>query len=246
MVAAGRYAFSPKLSWGIVAVLKYLTYFIYHFLPFIYIMTERLLTLNEACKRLGIHPNTLRKWDKQGKMRVIRTVGGRRRIPESEVERLMGVIKPNMSRKAVIYARVSSHDQGQKGDLERQKQSLLEYAKLRRYEVVAVLEDVASGLNENRESLNKLLDMVDRGEIGVVIIGFKDRLTRFGFRYLERYFTSHNVKVEVINGEEPKDAYQELVEDLIALVSSFAGKLYGVRSHKYEKIVEGVKQLVAD
>ncbi|MEM2713236.1 MAG: helix-turn-helix domain-containing protein, partial [Candidatus Jordarchaeales archaeon] len=53
-------------------------------------MIERLLTLSEACERLGIHPNTLRKWDRQGKIRVVRTVGGRRRIPESEVERLMG------------------------------------------------------------------------------------------------------------------------------------------------------------
>ena len=77
-------------------------------------------------------------------------------------------------------------------------------------------------------------------------MAFKDRLTRFGFSYLERYFSSHSVRVEVVNGEEPKDAYQELVEDLIALVSSFAGKLYGLRSHKYEKVVEGVKQLITE
>jgi putative resolvase len=63
---------------------------------------------------------------------------------------------------------------------------------------------------------------------------------------LERYFSSHGVSIEVVNGEEPKDAYQELVEDLIALVSSFAGKLYGLRSHKYEKVVEGVKQLISE
>jgi len=58
-------------------------------------------------------------------------------------------------------------------------------------------------------------------------------LTRFGFRYLKRYFASHGVRIEIVNGEEPEDAYQELVEDLIALVLSFAGKLYGLRSHKY-------------
>jgi len=209
-------------------------------------MAERLLTLSEACKRLGIHPNTLRKWDRQGKIRVVRTIGGRRRVPESEVERLMGIVKPDVSRRAVIYCRVSSHDQKQKGDLERQKESLLEYAKSRGYEVASVLEDVASGLNENRKSLNRLFDMVEKREIGVVIIGFRDRLTRFGFRYLERYFASHGVRIEVVNGEEPKDAYQELVEDLIALVSSFAGKLYGLRSHKYRKVVEGVRQLIAE
>ena len=171
-------------------------------------MLERLLTLSETCERLGIHPNTLRKWDKQGKIRVVRTVGGRRRIPESEVERLMGIVKPDTSKKAVIYARVSSHDQKQKGDLEGQKQSLLSYARSKGYEVVAVLEDVASGLNENRKSLNKIFDMVEKGEVGAVIIAFKDRLTRFGFKYLERYFAPHNVKIKVVNGEEPKDAYQ--------------------------------------
>jgi excisionase family DNA binding protein len=209
-------------------------------------MYEKLLTLQEACRRLGIHPNTLRKWDKQGKIRVVRTVGGRRRIPESEVERLMGFARPDVSRKAVIYARVSSHDQKQKGDLERQRQSLLEYAKSRGYEVVAVLEDVASGLNEKRKSLSKLFDLVEKRRIGVVIVAFKDRLTRFGFSYLERYFSSHGVRIEVVNGEEPKDAYQELVEDLIAIVTSFARKLYGLRSHKYEEVVKGVKQLIAD
>jgi excisionase family DNA binding protein len=209
-------------------------------------VSEKLLTLREACRRLGVHPNTLRKWDGEGKISVVRTVGGRRRIPESEVERLIGFVKPDASRKAVIYVRVSSHDQKQKGDLERQKQSLLDYARSRGYEVVAVLEDVASGLNENRKSLSKLFGFVEGRKIGVIVVAFKDRLTRYGFRYLERYFSSHGVRVEVVNGEEPKDAYQELVEDLIALVSSFAGKLYGLRSHKYDRVVEGVKQLITE
>ena len=121
---------------------------------------------------------------------------------------------------------------------------MLEYAKSRGYDAISILEDVSSGLNEDRKSLNKLFDMIERREVGVVIVGFKDRLTRFGFKYLERYFASHGVKIEVVNGEEPKDAYQELLEDLIALVSSFAGKHYGLRSHKYKEVVEGVKKLV--
>lgn len=69
-------------------------------------MIEKFLSLGEACERLGIHPNTLRKWDREGKVRVVRTVGGKRRVPESEVERLMGIVKPDTSRKAMIYARV--------------------------------------------------------------------------------------------------------------------------------------------
>ncbi|MEM1512185.1 MAG: recombinase family protein [Candidatus Jordarchaeales archaeon] len=73
---------------------------------------------------------------------------------------------------------------------------------------MAILEDAANGLNENRKSLNKIFDMVEKGEVGAVIVAFKDRLTRFGFKYLERYFAPHNVKIEVVN-EEPKNAYQD-------------------------------------
>jgi len=207
---------------------------------------ERLLTLKEACRLLGVHPNTLRKWDKQGKIRVVRTVGGRRRIPESEVKRLMGIKEIDVSRRAAIYVRVSSHDQKQKGDLERQKQHLLKYARTRNYEVAAILEDVASGLDENRKGLNKLFNMVDRREIGVVIVSFKDRLTRFGFEYLEELFKAYGVPIIVAFQEEPKDYYQELVEDLLAIVTSFAGRIYGKRSHKYKKVVKAVEQAVKD
>ena len=202
--------------------------------------------MKEASRILGVSVRRLQIWDKQGKIRCVRTPGGRRRIPESELRRILGIKEADVRKKAVIYVRVSFYDQKQKEDLERQKQSLLEYAKSRGYDVVSILEDVASGLNENRKSLNKLFDMVEKREIGIVIIGFKDRLTRFGFKYLERFFASYDVKIEVASGEEPKDAYQELVEDLIALVSNFAGKLYGLRSHKYKKVVKGVKQLIAE
>lgn len=207
---------------------------------------EKHYTMKEASRILGVSVRRLQIWDKQGKIKCIRTPGGRRRIPESELKRALGVREADVSKRAVVYARVSSHDQKQNGDLERQRQSLLEYAESKGYEVVSILEDVASGLNENRESLNRLFDMVEKREVGAVIVAFKDRLTRFGFKYLERYFASHGVRIEVVNGEEPKDAYQELIEDLIALVSSFAGKLYGLWSHKYREVVEGVKKLVAE
>lgn len=72
--------------------------------------------------------------------------------------------------------------------------------------------------------MSKLFDMVERKEIWVVVMGFKDRLTRFGFRYLERYFASYNVRIEVLNGEEPKDIHQELVEDLIAWSRALLGR----------------------
>jgi len=208
-------------------------------------MMDRLFTLKEACRILGIHPNTLRKWDRNGKIRVVRTIGGRRRIPESEIKRLLG-INESTNNNVAIYVRVSSYDQKKKGDLDRQKQSLLEYAKAKNYNVTTIIEDIASGLNENRKGLSKLFDLVNNRKISVVIVSFKDRLTRFGFKYIEKYFSSYNVKIEIVNTDNEKDAYQELVEDLIAIVSSFAGRLYGLRSHRYKKVVEGVKELVTD
>jgi predicted site-specific integrase-resolvase len=69
-------------------------------------------------------------------------------------------------------------------------------------------------------------------------------LTRFGFEYLEHFFNQYGVRIEVVFREEPKDVYQELVEDLIEIITSFAGKLYGMRSHKKKRLVEGFKKLL--
>lgn len=80
--------------------------------------------------------------------------------------------------------------------------------------------DVVSGLNEKRRGLKKLFDYVVNGKVNIVVVSYKDRLTRFGFKYLEEFFRSHGVRIEVIFGKEPKNLQQELVEDLIAIVTS--------------------------
>jgi len=209
-------------------------------------MDEKLLTLKEACRILSIHPNTLRRWEREGKIRVVRTPKGRRRIPESEVKRLIGIVGKESKegkKRAAIYARVSSYDQ--KEDLERQKEKLITYAVEKGYDVKTVLTDVASGLNENRRGLKRLFKIVEGKEVDVVIITYKDRLTRFGFKYLESYFKSHGVEIEVVNGDVYKDSRQELVEDIISLVSSFAGRLYGMRSKKREEVVNCVRKTLS-
>jgi len=94
--------------------------------------------------------------------------------------------------------------------------------------------------------LLKLFSYVVNRQVDVVVITHRDRLTRFGFEYLEFFFKHHGVRIEVVHGEEPKDAYQELVEDLIAILTSFAGKLYGARSHKKKRLVEGFKKLLEE
>ena len=207
-------------------------------------MNERLLPLREACRRLGIHFVTLKRWIYSGKIRAVKTPTGRWMIPESEIEGIIGGKGEVKEVRAVIYARVSSSDQ--KSDLERQVEYLTQYCTAKGYRVVDVLSDIASGLKANRRGLMKLFNYVVNKQVDVVVITYKDRLTRFGFEYLEFFFKQYGVRIEAVYGEEPKDAYQELVEDLLAIVTFFAGKLYGVRSHKKKRLVEGFKKLLEE
>jgi len=202
-------------------------------------VSERLLRPGEACRRLGIHFVTLKRWIYSGRIRAVKTPTGRWMIPESEIDRILGG-KAEREVRAIIYARVSSN--GQKPDLESQIEHLAQYCSARGYRVIDALSDVASGLETNRRGLLKLFDCVVNKQVDAVVIAYKDRLTRFGFEYLEHLFKQFGVKIEAVYGEEPKDARQELVEDLLAIVTSFAGKLYGMNRRK--RLVEGFKKLL--
>jgi predicted site-specific integrase-resolvase len=92
----------------------------------------------------------------------------------------------------------------------------------------------------------KLFDYVVNRQVDVVVVAYRGRLARFGFEYLEHFFNQHGARIEVVFGEEPKDAYQELVEDLIEIVTSFAGKLYDMRSRKKKRLAEGFKKLLEE
>ena len=198
----------------------------------------------EVCQRLGVSYSTLSRWVREGRIRAVRTAGGKYRVPESGVRRIAEGVPVSREVRAFIYARVSFSDQ--RSDLERQVQYLTEYCTSKGYRVVDVLSDIASGLKTDRKGLAKLFSYVVNRQADVVVVTYKDRLTRFGFEYLEYFFKQYGVRVEFTLGEEPKDAYQELVEDLVEIVTSFAGKLYGMRSHKKKKLVEGFKKLLEE
>jgi len=173
---------------------------------------ERLLRPKEVCQRLGISYPTLARWVREGRIRAVRTAGGKYRIPESEVRRIAEGLPISKEVRAVIYARVSSP--GQKGDLEGQVQYLRQYCSSKGYKVIDVLSDIASGLKADRRGLLKLLDYVVNRQVDVVVVAYRDRLTRFGLEYLEYFFRQYGVRVEAVLGEEPKETRQELVEDL--------------------------------
>jgi putative resolvase len=200
---------------------------------------DRLYTMKEASKLLGVTVRTIQRWDKQGKIKCVRTVGGKRRVPESEIKRILGI---HEERKIIGYARVSSRTQ--KDDLERQIELIKRYAREKGWEI-EILKDIGSGLKEDRRNFKKLLKMVMNREVSKVVIAYPDRLTRFGFKILEEFFKSYGTEIVVINKRE-RTPQEELIEDLITIISHFAGKLYGMRSHKYKKVVEGAKKLIQD
>jgi len=203
-------------------------------------MPEKLYTTGEVAKIFGVSYVAVKKWAYSGKIKYIKTPGGKYRYPESEVKRLLG--EQVAKGRVAVYARVSSADQRE--DLERQR--LIEYARSRGYQDIIVLEDVASGLNEGRRGLAELFELVVQRQIEAVFVTYRDRLTRFGFRYLEAFFSSYGCRIETIDAEEVKEPQQELVEDLIATVTSFAGRIYGARSRKRRKLVEAVESAIRD
>ena len=206
-------------------------------------MNEKLYRTREVAELLNISVSGVKKWIREGKIRAIR-VGRFWMIPESEVRRILSGIKPSEVR-AVIYARVSSHKQKKDSNLERQIERLRSYCSAKGYRVVDVITDVASGLKEDRIGLQKLFDIVEKHQVDVVVVEFRDRLTRFGFDYLRRYFESHGVKVEVVE-ETEKGYMEELIEDFVAIVISFAGRIYGKRSQKFKKIKKIVEEVISD
>jgi putative resolvase len=127
------------------------------------------------------------------------------------------------------------------GSLLQPEKMIRSYAKDKGCGGVQILSDVGSGLDEDRRGFLRLLGMVTERK---VIIVYEDRLARFGFETLRMVFQVFGAAIEVINSEE-KTPQEELVEDLITIVSHFAGELYGMRPHRYKEVVEGVRNLLS-
>ncbi len=192
-----------------------------------------------AASILGVCVKILRRWDKSNKTSCVRTVGGHRRFPFQEIKRILSEKQYESvtqlcekRNKCAIYGRVSSHKQKKRGDLERQVEAVKKYCESNNLKVVKVYKDLGSGLNSNRKGLWRLVRDAKKGKFSSVAINYKDRLTRFGYKYLEEYLSEFGIDVVCVNSLEYKTPESELVEDLVGIIQSFSGKLYGMRSHK--------------
>jgi putative resolvase len=196
---------------------------------------KEFLSAGEAARALGVSVKTIQRWDKAGLLPVTRTVTNQRRIPVDAVHHLLKA--QGKSLRCAIYARVSSTKQEQEGNLTRQVERLQQVARERGYQVVALIAEQASGLNEKRKGMKRLLTLIDQQAIDLVLIEYPDRLVRFGFGYLEEAFRWRQVRIEVVEPPKAQTPTEELVADLLSSVTVFSGRLDGSRAKKIRSCV---------
>lgn len=147
------------------------------------------------------------------------------------------VIDNKNKNRVILYARVSSTTN--KASLDGQIERMRLYAAAKGYVVVDEIQEIASGLNENRRKFNSILG---RKDYDILLVEHKDRLIRFGYNYIEMLLKNKDQDIEIINETEDKDKIQELTEDFISIVTSFCGRLYGAnRKAKTEDIIKTIK-----
>ncbi len=178
---------------------------------------------------IGRKTKTLQKWDREGKLKAHRSpTTNRRYYTHDQYLQYRGVIAQEQGL-TIVYARVSGV--AQKPDLANQIHALEAYYKQHEMKVDEWMSDIGSGLNYKRKNFNQLMEMIELGQVRRVLIAHWDRLVRFGYDYFEAFCQRHHTEIIVMNGEAMSPE-QELVRDLIAIVTIFSARLHGLRSYK--------------
>lgn len=191
-------------------------------------LTKEQYTIGEVAAFLNVNVKTIQRWDREGIFKCERTHTNRRVINRDnliEVLNNRGMLFNDISNSKVdvIYARVSSDEQKTKSNLDRQVSFLVQSVK--DLKNPTILAEVGSGLNDKRKKLDQLLDMVLQDKVDRIFVTYQDRLTRFGFHYLEKVYNYHNVKIIVVkDASEEESVQKELTEDIMALIAFFSGK----------------------
>jgi len=204
---------------------------------------DRLVGIGEAAEVLGVSITTLRRWEAEGKLVVEHTPGGHRRYDLAKLRPEQYRATLDAARQTVAYARVSSHDQ--KADLERQKQVLELYC-ARQGWTFEVIADLGSGMNDNKKGLKKLLGAIIDGSVGRLVISHKDRLLRFGADLVFAICEAKGVEVVILNQGEDTPFEEDLAKDVLEIITVFSARLYGSRSHKTQKLLDGVARAVEE
>ena len=194
----------------------------------------KLYTIHEMAEILGISAQTLRNWDKSGRLKPHHTGANRYRYySETELNKALG--KSEKRTGLVIgYCRVSSPKQ--KDDLERQIENMQTYL-LAQGKPFKIISDIGSGINYKRKGLQEIIKGITDHSIIKVVVLYKDRLTRFGYELIEYIAELHDCEIEIVDITE-KTEQEELVEDLVQIITVFSCKLQGKRANKAKKMVK--------
>ena len=203
------------------------------------------ISIGDAAKELGISTKTLRRWTDTGKIKFERSPTGQRRFFLADILRITPRDFNQLDDRITInYARVSSHDQ--KADLVRQVQVLEAFSATNGWQFETI-QDLGSGLNYNKRGLQKLLKRIMQGDVGRLVLTHKDRLLRLGGELVFAMCAEFEIEVIIINKSNEEVTFeQELVQDMIELITVFSARLYGSRSQKNKKLIEGMAQVVKE
>lgn len=198
-------------------------------------------SIGQFAKAIGKTTKTLRNWDKNGKLKPVRVEDtGYRYYSQEQLNHFLGLkLEKQINKKIIGYCRVSSHKQ--KDDLERQIENVKTYMYAKGYQF-EIITDIGSGINYNKKGLNQIIDMVTNSEVEKIVVLYKDRLIRFGYELIENLCNKFGTIIEIIDNTE-KTEQQELVEDLVQIVTVFSCRLQGKRANKAKKMI---KELIED
>jgi putative resolvase len=187
-----------------------------------------------ASKMVGVCTKTLMRWEREEIIVPRRTVGGHRRYDKDALGHFIKtgvyVVLPTGSENIAVYARVSA--QKQKEDLRRLVGFLADTVRERTGKTVLEYSDIGSGLNDERKGLLKLMSDAAAGKFGSVYVTYSDRLARFGTKVIVKALETYGVGFKSIHVEEKRDLQSQIVDDIVALMHSFSGKLYRLRRGK--------------
>ena len=193
-------------------------------------------------KILGVTAQTLRNWDKENKLKPTYVKSnGYRYYSEESILAYTQERKTKKNLNVIGYTRVYKENEI---ELSKQKENIEKYLK-ERYEHYEIIEDIGSGINYNKPGLLKLIEKINKKEVDVIVVLYKDRLLRFGFELVEHFASLNNVKIEVLDKVD-KTQDEELVETLKEIIDDTKDKIKGENKNIKRALLEEMSKNVAE
>ena len=188
--------------------------------------------VGEFSEKVGVSISTLQRWDRTNVLKSRRTPTNQRYYTDEDLNKVLNLDKETESkRKNVGYCRAST--QGQKQNLENQKEFVSIYSLSHGVILDEIYTDIGSGLDYKRQNWNKLLKQVEANEIDKIYLTYKDRFVRFGFEWFEEFCASHGTEIIVLNQKQTSPE-TELTEDLLSILHVFSEGNNNLKKYKTE------------